>query len=93
MDISMKWLDNPEIFRVNQLKAHSDHHYYRSYEEMNNNKNGLEFSLNGQWIFVSAKVLKADQRIFTKKITIQVVLIRLWCQGILNLQVTIRFVI
>ena len=30
----MKWLDNPEVFRVNQLEAHSDHTYYESYEAL-----------------------------------------------------------
>ena len=25
MNADMKWLDNPEVFRVNQLDAHSDH--------------------------------------------------------------------
>ena len=89
----MKWLDNPEIFRVNQLKAHSDHHYYRSYEEMNNNKNGLEFSLNGQWDFCFSKSVKSRPKNFYKEDYDTSVLIRLWCQGILNLQVTIRFVI
>ena len=24
MNADMKWLDNPEVFRVNQLEAHSD---------------------------------------------------------------------
>ena len=28
MNADMKWLDNPEVFRVNQLDAHSDHCYY-----------------------------------------------------------------
>ena len=27
MNADMKWLDNPEVFRVNQLDAHSDHCY------------------------------------------------------------------
>ena len=25
MNADMKWLDNPEVFKVNQLEAHSDH--------------------------------------------------------------------
>ena len=25
MNADMKWLDNSEVFRVNQLEAHSDH--------------------------------------------------------------------
>ena len=31
MNADMKWLDNPEVFRVNQLEAHSDHCYYLDY--------------------------------------------------------------
>ena len=33
MDADIKWLDDPETFRVNQLPAHSDHHYYGNYAE------------------------------------------------------------
>lgn len=25
MNADMKWLDNPEVFKVNQLAPHSDH--------------------------------------------------------------------
>ena len=25
MNADMKWLDNPEVFKVNQLESHSDH--------------------------------------------------------------------
>ena len=25
MNADMKWLDNPEVFKVNQLEPHSDH--------------------------------------------------------------------
>ena len=32
MNADIKWLDNPEVFRVNQLAAHSDHNYYVRYE-------------------------------------------------------------
>ena len=28
MNADMKWLDNPEVFKVNQLESHSDHCYY-----------------------------------------------------------------
>ena len=34
MKADMIWLDNPEIFRVYQLDAHSDHNYYISYEDI-----------------------------------------------------------
>ena len=51
----MKWLDNPEIFRVNQLDAHSDHNYYISYEDIKKKENHLQQSLNGQWEFNFSK--------------------------------------
>ena len=51
MNADMKWLDNPEVFRVNQLEAHSDHCYYRNYAELDKKNNGLTQSLNGQWDF------------------------------------------
>ena len=51
MNADIKWLDNPEVFRVNQLEAHSDHCYYRNYAELDKKNNGLTQSLNGQWDF------------------------------------------
>lgn len=51
MKADINWLDNPEIFRVNQMDAHSDHNYFRDYEEMESGKNKLLQSLNGQWDF------------------------------------------
>ena len=33
MKADIKWLDNPEVFRINQIAAHSDHEYYLSYED------------------------------------------------------------
>ena len=32
MNADIKWLDNPEIFRINQSAAHSDHNYFLNYE-------------------------------------------------------------
>ena len=55
MNADMKWLDNPEIFRVNQLDAHSDHNYYISYEYIKKKENQLQQSLNGQWEFNFSK--------------------------------------
>ena len=51
MDADIKWLDNPEVFRVNQMAAHSDHDYYLNYEDMSNQNHKLTQSLNGQWSF------------------------------------------
>jgi len=55
MNADMKWLDNPEVFRVNQLDAHSDHCYYRTYEDIEKNENCLTQSLNGQWKFAFSR--------------------------------------
>lgn len=51
MNADMKWLDNPEVFKVNQLAPHSDHSYYLDYSDMKKEKNPLFQSLNGQWEF------------------------------------------
>ncbi len=51
MNAEIKWLDNPEIFRINQLDAHSDHNYYLNYEDFESGDNKLTQSLNGQWDF------------------------------------------
>ena len=55
MNADMKWLDNPEVFKVNQLEPHSDHCYYLDYSDMKKEKNPLLQSLNGQWEFVYSK--------------------------------------
>ena len=39
MNADMKWLDNPEVFKVNQLEPHSDHCYYLDYSDMKKEKN------------------------------------------------------
>lgn len=51
MQADIRWLDNPEIFRVNQLPAHSDHVYFESREAYENRKSNLKQSLNGAWKF------------------------------------------
>ena len=44
----IKWLEDPTIFRVNRLDAHSDHITYASPEEKTSS---LRQSLDGQWLF------------------------------------------
>lgn len=51
MRADIGWLDNPEVFRVNRLDAHSDHRFYCSLEEMETKQNSLVQSLNGIWKF------------------------------------------
>ena len=58
MKADIKWLDNPEVFRVNQLPAHSDHNYYESYTDLKENDNQLTQSLNGTWKFCFSKNAK-----------------------------------
>ena len=58
MKADIKWLDNPEVFRVNQLEAHSDHEYYMSYTDLENKNKQLEQSLNGEWDFFFSKNAK-----------------------------------
>ena len=55
MNADMKWLDNPEVFKVNQLEPHSDHCYYLDYSDMKKEKNPLLQALNGQWEFAYSK--------------------------------------
>jgi len=51
MKAEMNWLDDPEVFRVNRLDAHSDHRFYKDMEDMKNESNSLMQSLNGNWSF------------------------------------------
>ncbi len=46
-----KWLTDPTVFHVNTMKPHSDHPYYRSYEELQKGESSFYFSLNGTWQF------------------------------------------
>jgi len=55
MNADIKWLDNPEIFRINQLPAHSDHTYYVNYQDLDEKENYLTQSLNGIWKFCYSK--------------------------------------
>lgn len=51
MKAEIKWLDHPEVFRVNQIPAHSDHSYYECMEAYHRGESGLRQSLNGEWRF------------------------------------------
>ncbi len=54
MDIH-SYLDDPEVFRVNTLKAHSDHKHYISKEDYRASKDELWLSLDGEWDVLYAK--------------------------------------
>ena len=56
----LAWLENPEVFAVNRLEAHSDHRFYESREEADGGIMKLRQSLNGIWKFSYAP--KPEQR-------------------------------
>ncbi|HIU76568.1 MAG TPA: beta-galactosidase, partial [Candidatus Pelethocola excrementipullorum] len=63
MTAKLQWLDQPEVFRVNQLPAHSDHLYYRDEKESLSGESSYSRSLNGKWRFcysASSKERPAD---------------------------------
>ncbi len=51
MQADIRWLDDPEVFRVGQVPAHSDHRYYESKEAYERKESSLIQSLNGDWRF------------------------------------------
>lgn len=55
MQPDIKWLDDPQVFRVGQLPAHSDHKIYASVEEMERQESSLCQCLNGTWQFAYSK--------------------------------------
>ena len=58
MKADITWLDNPEVCRVNQVQAHSDHTYYMDYQELAEGQSSLSQSLNGLWKFCYSKNAK-----------------------------------
>ena len=63
MQPSIKWLDDPRVFRVGQLDAHSDHVYYETEADCAAARQALCQSLDGVWKFaysVNAKERPAD---------------------------------
>ena len=63
MQPSLTWLDDPQIFRVNQIAAHSDHVFYEAEEAAATGVSDLSQSLNGTWQFcysVNAKERPAE---------------------------------
>lgn len=52
-------IKNPEFFAENRLKAHSDHTYYKNWEEAHAGENNFRYSLNGLWKFSYAKNIES----------------------------------
>lgn len=57
MKFNESWLQDPTIFAINRLPAHSDHSWYGSEEDFLDDQNHLQLSLDGQWKFHYAKNL------------------------------------
>ena len=51
MKADIRWLDDPQVFRVNRLDAHSDHKFYENKEDYKKQDQRLKQSLNGIWKF------------------------------------------
>lgn len=51
MKADLTWLDDPEVFEVNRMPAHSDHRFYGAEEEAKRGESALVRSLNGMWQF------------------------------------------
>lgn len=66
MDADIKWLDEPETFRINQLPAHSDHYYYGNYDEWRHNNSRFAQNLDGQWQFNFAENPRKRENDFYK---------------------------
>ena len=66
MDADIKWLDDPETFRINQLPAHSDHYYYGNYDEWRHNNSRFAQNLDGQWQFNFAENPREREKDFYK---------------------------
>lgn len=60
-EVSLTWLEDPEVFQVNREEPHSDHFFYEREEETELKENmPLRQNLNGQWLFSYAE--NPDQR-------------------------------
>lgn len=62
----MEYLANPEIFKINRLKAHSDHKYFTNMDELKTGKMSYKAFLNGTWKFNWAKNLDLRTKDFYK---------------------------
>lgn len=51
MEAQLSWLDDPMVYRVNALEAHSDHSFYASEKEVVNHNSSLKHNLSGEWLF------------------------------------------
>ena len=55
MKADLRWLDDPQTFRINQVPAHSDHRGYATLAEATAHHSRFVQSLDGQWAFQFAR--------------------------------------
>ena len=67
MEADIRWLDDPQVFRVGQLAARSDHQAYKSEEEVLTGKSSLEQLLDGKWDFHYAVNAKERPKSFYRE--------------------------
>lgn len=67
MNFNYQWVKDPTCFAVNRIKAHSDHSYYASKQEMLKDESSFKLSLNGVWKFHYAKNIKETIQGFENK--------------------------
>ncbi|MCR1842091.1 glycoside hydrolase family 2 TIM barrel-domain containing protein [Murimonas intestini] len=67
MKADIKWLDDPEVFRVNQLPAHSDHRFFANEQEYKSGQSSFSQSLNGTWKFKYSENAKSRPAEFYKE--------------------------
>ena len=66
MQANMKWLDDPRVFRVGQLDAHSDHSFFAGETDYAAGSSALCQCLDGKWRFAYAVNLAARPAGFYK---------------------------
>jgi beta-galactosidase len=65
---TLEWLENPQIFRVNRMDAHSDHWFYEKMEHLQfNDDMPLKQNLNGRWRFSYSENPSLRQKDFYKE--------------------------
>ena len=55
MNYSLNWLADPYVYEVNRMDAHSDHKFFHTYTEYENEKSSFIQNLNGIWKFKFAE--------------------------------------
>ena len=67
MNPQLIWLDDPQIFQVNRLPAHSDHDHFGSLEEIKKRASSMFQSLNGAWKFCYSACAGKRPAVFFKE--------------------------